>query len=337
MSSKSQILKYPKEIFNEGIVLNIYKKEFPGIVREYERVVKYTYLNPLRYKEVVLKKSKIFDKNFNALLKKYSALKKDLETLIKFDIEMHKNYAFNFWLISYAINEGPLAFYYTQEVERLLKKLFSNEEKVLETKAIFLRTDYEVFYHKIIKTSVEMFDFLNRFPAMRRLFKKAKNKKDRRKVWDQIIEILEKKHTTKRFLEKFYKEWQWVFNLEDRTIFYTIMNEAVDNYEEDVKKIRELREVKKTIQKVLRLADEKLGGKEAKKLKRLYLLIKYMLWAKDSVFGKKDLKLLPFWFSLTKEIVRKFEKTYNCEIEEQDSSFLLIPWSLRKYKRLSWR
>ena len=54
-------------------------------------------------------------------------------------------------------------------------------------------------------------------------------------------------------------------------IFYTIMNEAVDNYEENAKKIRELRKVKKTIQKVLRLADEKLGRKEAEKLKRLYL------------------------------------------------------------------
>ena len=54
MSSKSQILKYPKEIFNEGIVLDIYKREFPGIVREYEKVVKYTYLNPLKYKEVCL-------------------------------------------------------------------------------------------------------------------------------------------------------------------------------------------------------------------------------------------------------------------------------------------
>jgi hypothetical protein len=88
-----KIFQFPKRIFNEGEVLNIYKKQFPEIIKEYEKIVKITYFNPKKYKEIVLAKSKEFDKNFDLLLKEYQFMKKDLESLIDFDIKMHKNYA----------------------------------------------------------------------------------------------------------------------------------------------------------------------------------------------------------------------------------------------------
>ena len=328
----SKIFQYPKEIFNEGIVLNIYRKQFPEIVKEYERIVRNTYLNPSKYKEEVLKKSKEFDKNFGVLFRKYKLIKKDLESLIKFDIEMHRNYAFNFWLISYAINDGPVAFYYAGEIKKLIRKLFPNKQQALLISNLFLRTDYEIFYHKIIRTSVEMFDFLSKSAELKELLETAKKGKNRIKIWNKILNILRKKRENKKFLERFHKKWQWILSLEDKTMFYTIMNEAIDNYDENVKKVKELKEIRNTIQEVLGLAKKKLSQNESQKLKNLYFLIRYMLWAKDSVFGKKDLKLLPFWFSLTKKIISKFEKKYEVKVSPQDSSFLLIPWSLKNIK-----
>jgi len=333
----SKIFQYPKEIFNEGVVLNIYKKQFPEILKEYKRIVKYTYLNPSKYKEKVLKKSKEFDKNFEALFQKYKFIKKDLENLIKFDIEMHKNYAFNFWLISYAMNDGPIAFYYIEEIKKLIRKLFPDKKEALVINNFFLRTDYEIFYHKIIRTSVEMFNFLSRFPELKELLEIAKKKRNRRKVWDTILNTLKKKEGNKKFLKQLYEKWRWILNLENKTIFYTIMNEAIDNYEENVKKVKELEETRKTIEEVLKVANKKLSQKEAENLKKLYLLIKYMLWAKDSVFGKKDLKLLPFWFKLTKDIVRKWEEKYKVKISLEDSSFLVVPWPFNKKRDLSGR
>lgn len=331
----SKIFQFPKEIFNEGIVLNIYKKQFPEIVKEYKRIVKYTYLNPSKYKEKVLKKSKEFDKNFEALLKKYKFIKKDLESLIKFDIEMHKNYAFNFWLISYAMNDGPIAFHYTEEIKKLIRKLFPDKERALAINIFFLRTDYEIFYHKIIKNSVEIRDFLIKFPKIKELFNTVKKRKSRTKIWNKIIKILEKDKNSKKVLKKFYKKWQWVLNLEDKTIFYTIMNEAIDNYEANIKKVQELNDVRKKISEALQLSDKKLSKFEAKKLRSLYLLIKHMLWAKDLVFGKKDLELLPFWFKLTKDIIKKWEAKHKIKISPGDSSFLAVPWILNKQKRVS--
>ncbi len=319
---EAKIFNYPKEIFNEGEVLTVYKEKFPEIVAEYEKIVKGTYLKPAKYKEIVLKKSEEFDKGFSKMFIKYRYIKKDLESLIEFDIEMHRNYAFNFWLISYAIGDGHLAIHYVQEIENLLKKIYKEKEQFQKIRDIFIRTDYEIFYHKIIRTSVEICNFLNQFPKTKRLLQTAKNKKKRKNAWDIAFNFLKKQVGSKK--------WQWVLNLKDKTMFYMIMNETVDNYEANEKKAPELKEIKSIVQKTIKLAREKIGAKEAKKLENLYLLIKYMLWAKDSVFGKKDLKLLPFWQKLTNGIIRKWEEKYKVKISSGDSSFLSIPWFLNK-------
>jgi hypothetical protein len=326
-----KIFQFPKRIFNEDEVLNIYKKQFPEIIKEYEKVVKSTYFNPKEYKEIVLVKSKEFDRNFNCLLREYEFMKKDLESLIDFDIKMHKNYALNFWLISYAVNEGPVATYYSKEIERILKKLFPRKRERIQMKDLLLKTDYEIFYHKLIRTSVELFEFLGKFSEFRKLLEMAKKKKSRERIWDRVFSKL--KEVNKCFLEQFRKNWQWVLNLENKNIFYTIMDEAVENYEENLKIVEKLKKDKRKIRKLLNLAYRKLPSNEAKRLKNSYLLIKYMLWAKDSEFGKKDLKLIPFWSSLTKEIISKFEKKYKVKIPPEKSSFLLIPWTLENYKK----
>ena len=326
-----KIFQFPKRIFNEGEVLNIYKKQFPEIIKEYEKIVKITYFNPKKYKEIVLAKSKEFDKNFNLLLKEYQFMKKDLESLIDFDIKMHKNYALNFWLISYAINEGPVAMYYSKEIERILKKLFLRKEERIQMRDLLLKTDYEIFYHKIIRTSIELFEFLSKFSEFKKLLEMAKKKKSKERIWDRIFSELKKESNIP--LKQFHKNWQWVLNLENKNIFYTIMDEAIENYEENLKIVEELEKDKRKIKKLLNLAQRKLPLKEAQRLKNSYLLIKYMLWAKDSEFGKKDLKLLPFWSSLTKEIISKFEEKYKVKIPPEKSSFLSIPWFLEKYKK----
>jgi hypothetical protein len=326
-----KIFQFPKRIFNEDEVLNIYKKQFPEIVKEYENVVKSTYFNPEKYKEIVFVKSKEFDRNFNHLLKEYQFIKKDLENLIEFDIKMHKNYALNFWLISYAINEGPVAMYYSKEIERILKKLFPRKEERIQMRDLLLKTDYEIFYYKIIRTSVELFEFLSKFSKFKKLFEAAKKKKSRKRVWNRIFSELKKESNIP--LKQFHKNWQWVLNLENKNIFYTIMDEAIENYEENLKIVEKLKEDKRKIKELLNLARRRLPLKEALRLKNSYLLIKYMLWAKDSEFGKKDLKLLPFWSSLTKEIISKFEEKHKVKIPPEKSSFLWIPWVLENYKK----
>ena len=80
-------------------------------------------------------------------------------------------------------------------------------------------------------------------------------------------------------------------------------NQGLDYYQENLELKQDLAQVRKTVKTALKYAQTKLPKNESTKLSNLYFLIKEMLKAKDSVFGRKDLVLFPFWNSLTENII----------------------------------
>lgn len=324
--SEKLLFKYPKEIYNEGEVLTIYRKQFPDLVNEYESVAKKTYCNPNEYKKIVKDKSKRFDSLLDDLIKRYKTIPHSLENLIEIDKALHKNYAFNFWLISYAIGDGPLAFHYVELLELSLKKLYINDKnRFLLAKKALLKTDFEIFYHKILMTSMKLVDLLHKDKKYREFLNKAKEERveNRKFIYDKLISHLRLSNDTD----------QWMRHLLERhgnnkTPLYHLFNQGIDYYSKNKKLKKEFGQTKKIIQDTLKDADKKLDSEESRKIRKLYSLIKAMLTAKDFIFGRKDLKLYSFWKPLTTEIIGLYNKKYNSDILEEGRSFLLLPWAL---------
>jgi hypothetical protein len=325
-----KLFQYPRRIENEWEVLDVYRKKFPGIVKEYERIVRKTYCNPVEYRKTVDKKVKVFDRLLSSHAKKFRQIEPTFSNLLKLAVEVHRNYAFNFWVISYAINEGPLAQHYVKLIEDLLSKLYPQKEKFFSVRDAFIRTDYDIFYHKILVDSIEIADLLKKIPDVSGDLVKAKSlsPESREKIYDRIVARLFKVNTQPA--QRILKIWERHLKKKNLTPVYNMLNQGLDNYEENLKSKKDLIEVGKIIKKTLKYGEKNLSKDDSKKLKNLYFLIKEMLQAKDFTFGRRDPKLFAFWDPLTVKIVDLAEKELGIKLQEKEKIFLTIPWALEK-------
>jgi len=317
------VFKYPRKIYNEGEVLGVYKKEFPDIVREYEEAVKKTYCNPCEFRKLVDKKAKKFDQIFDELVREFQDSSHTLENLINTDIALHKNYASNFWFVSYLMGEGPLAFHYVEQVEEMLKKVYPHEkEKYLLARNALVQTDFGIFYHQILMDSIKLLDLLNKDSFLAGKLKDAKelSPKEREKLYDKIISILKKSKQTDAWIHHLL-ERHW----NNRAPLYNLLNQGLDFYQENILQKNKLKDISCVIRQTLALAKKKLGNQEGEKLKNVYLVISEIIRARDLIFGRKDPKLFKFWNPLTDEIIKLSGKSFDGE-----KKFLLVPWFLGK-------
>ncbi|MDP3994488.1 MAG: hypothetical protein Q8P91_01500, partial [bacterium] len=287
---KSSIFQYPSFLYSEGEVLDIYKRKFPKIVQEYQDLVEKTYLNPQAFKKEVEERVLVFDRLFSDLAKRFENEEHSLSNLLKLDFELHRNYAFHFWLISYAIHEGPLVDHYLKILAEILKKLYPKEEDFRRIKEAFLRTDYDIFYHKILVDSVSIADLLKEIGGVQDDLSEAKNLKpeERIGIYNGIIEKIE--NLDKEPAKKLLKMWERHLKSKNLTPIYNMLNQGLDYYQENLEQKKSLGEVGKIVQKTLLLAKEKLPKNEAEELENLYLLTREMLEAKDYTLGRRDIK-----------------------------------------------
>lgn len=274
-------------------------------------------------------KSEKFDKNLKILIEEFNVINPNLNDLLKISFNLHYNYAINFWIISYAFNEGPIVSYYLGLIEELLKKVYDNETEAINAKENFIRTDYATFYHKILVDSVELRELLNTLPSIQRDLRKAKelNPESRPETYNKIIFMIKEANTkeSERILHK------WNKHLKKNNLFpvYNLLNQSIDNYEINKLLDKELKEVDLKVNETLVLAKRKLQENDFKKLSDLYLLIKEMLEAKDETFGRKDLELFDFWNKLTDQITSLAEDEAKIKMTfDKERSNLLIPWIL---------
>jgi hypothetical protein len=329
MKPDHKILQYPRTIYNENEILNIYKKYFPLIINEYQSIVRKTYCNPREYKKIVQKKAKIFDTVLDKTIKQFQSCPKNLENLVRIGVLHHKNYAFNFWLISYAMGEGPLVMHYLKLVEKILKNLYSdNNAEYEKTRQAFLKTDFQIFYHKILITSLDLIDLLKKIPSINKKLQTAKNLsyKERIPVYNQIVRQINRSKNTHPKISKIFSRHK-----NNKTPIYNLLNQGIDYYQENILLANQLKQTKRIINHTLRLAEKKLSLKESKKLKNLYFLIREMIIAKDFTFGRRDIKLFKFWHQLTAKIYRLAKKELNFYLNDENRSFLLLPWKLEKF------
>lgn len=325
---------YPKKLYNEGELLDIYKSKFPRVVAEYEKVARKTYCNPKAFREETLKRVVFFDRDLDKLIKRYSSQEKNLKDLIKIGISMHQNYAFNFWLISYAMIESPLSQHYVELLEELLHKLYPKEKEFEKIRDVFIRTDFDIFYHKIMADSVYVAKKLSKISEIWKKLERCKklSREKREQIFEEIVADLRKLKSESRFakdamgvLAFYIRQAKHIGN---PALVYNIFHQAIDSFEENKKAVEELNKVGRQIKDTLKLAEEKLQKREVKKLRNLYLIIKEMLRAKDSTFGRRDPKMIGFWVPLTKKIIDLAEKELKIKTPPSEKSFLLIPWTL---------
>ena len=285
---------YPKQLYNEGDVLDIYKKKFPFIVKEYKSITKKTYYRPLVYRQIVQKKANLFDKLLKSQIKKYHQMKRTLTNLLSLDVEVHHNYAFNFWLISYAIGDGPLALHYVQMIEKILKKLYSKKEEFIPIRDAFIRTDFEIFYHKILMDSIEIIDLLKQIPVVWKKLSPAKklSLKSRQAIYNQIIAILKRIKSKNNFADKILKIWRHHLARKNMTPIYNMLNQGLDYYQENLQLKQDLAQVRKTVAATLKYTQTKLSKNESTQLSNLYLLIKEMLKASRTINLINPLRIL---------------------------------------------
>ena len=324
------LFTYPKAIYNEQELLGVYKREFPQIVRQYEILAKRTYCNPTVYKKIVKEKSKKFDANLEKIMREYKNSRGNFSDLIKISSALHKNYAFNFWLISYALGEGPIVLHYVKLLESILKKLYpDNNEKFLTVKATLLKTDFEIFYHKILMDAVRMIDLLNKKDPIKKLLDIAKKLpiKKRISIYSKIISELKRSKKTDPWILHIF-EW----HSKNATPIYNMFNQGIDYYKENLDLKFQLKETSKIIKQTFRFAKKKLNGRDFDQLKKLYNLIREMIIAKDFVFGRKDIKLFYFWKTLNQKIINVLQKNFGKKISlDITRGFLLMPWTLEKF------
>ncbi len=327
----NKIFKYPKVIYNEQELLDVYKKKFPKIIKEYEIFVKKTYCNPVAYKKIIKEKSKKFDIQFTKIVKGSKNSKDDFYSLLKTSINLHKNYAFNFWLISYATGEGNWAIYYVDLMESILKKLYINDEdSFLLARKSFLKTDFEIFYHKILIDSVKLIDLLKE-NSLKKILDSAKKVSPEKRIliYDNLISET----------KKLKKINPWVLSIferhkNNRVPIYNLFNQGIDYYEENLNLRTELDNTSKIIKQTLRFAKKKLSSKDFNLLKNSYFLVKEIITTRDFIFGRKDKKLFHFWGDLNHKILNTFQKEFGKDIsflDLGDRNFLIIPWVLEKY------
>ncbi|MDP2638636.1 MAG: hypothetical protein Q8P06_00475 [Candidatus Azambacteria bacterium] len=324
MASKN-LFTYPKAIYNEQELLGVYRIKFPQIVRQYEVLAKKTYCNPAIYKKIVKEKSKKFDTQLRKIIREYEGSRGNFSDLIKISIALHKNYAFNFWLISYVIGEGPIVLHYVNLLENILKKLYSdNDEKFLAVKAAFLKTDFEIFYHKILMDSIKMIDFLNKQNSIKKLLGAAKKLPTERRIpiYNKIISELKRSKETNPWVLHIL-EW----HNKNTAPIYNMFNQGIDYYKENLELKSQLEETSEIIKQTFRFAKKKLNKKDFDQLKKLYNLIREMIIAKDFIFGRKDIKLFYFWKTLNQKLIDALQKEFGKKISlDINRGFLVMPW-----------
>jgi two-component sensor histidine kinase len=327
---KPEIYEYPSEIYNEWEVLEIYRIQFPEIVQEYESVVRKTFLNPKGYSKIVQEKSEIFDSELKKIIETYNEKKLSFEELIELSKQLHYTYAFNFWIISYAYNEGPIINVYTNLIENLLKKIYFNQNDVLKAKELFLRTDYIIFYHKILLDSIVIADMLNQIHEVSLDLQKARMHfmQPKNVIFDEIL--LKLKNSEEDLAKKLLKKLDRHLKKNNLAPIYNLFNQAIDYYEKNKILDLELKDIGLRVNLILNLAKEQLSEEDYNTLVNLYFLIKEMLKAKDETYGRKDPELFAFWNMLVDEIILLAEEKFKIKVDKERSN-LLIPWILYDY------
>lgn len=326
---KPNFFQYPKKMYNEWEVLEIYKEKFPEIVEEYESIARNTYCNPSEYKQLVEKKAEKFDENMKTLTREFESKELNLTNLLKISFDLHYNYAMNFWIISYAFNEGPLSEHYIELIGELLKKIYKNETSFINAREDFIKTDYPTFYHKILLDSVELTDLLNKIPSIQGDLNNARELSPvlRNEVYNKIIDNL--KNSGLEESKRILKKWDKHLRKENLFPIYNLLNQSIDNYEKNKLLDKELKDTDFRINETFILAKKSLNKEDYGKLEGAYLLIKEMLRAKDDIFGRKDLELFAFWNKLTYKIISLAENEAKIKIEfNKERSNLIIPWIL---------
>ncbi|MFH1188208.1 MAG: hypothetical protein V1688_05150 [bacterium] len=324
------LFTYPKTIYNEQELLDVYRIKFPQIVRQYEILVKKTYCNPATYKKIVKEKSKKFDSQFRNIIAEYRNSSGSFSDLIKISFTLHKNYAFNFWLISYALGEGPIVLHYVKLLESILKKMYpDNNEKFLMVKAAFLKTDFEIFYHKILMDAVKMINLLNKQDSIKKLLDTTKKLsiKKRIPIYNKIISELKQSKGTNTWILHIFERHN-----KNTTPIYNMFNQGIDYYKENLDLKFQLKETSKIIKQTFKFAENKLNKKDYSQLKNLYGLIREMIIAKDFVFGRKDIKLFYFWKNLNQKLLNALQKKSGKKVSiDINRGFLVMPWTLEKF------
>lgn len=323
---RDSFLSFPKEIYSEGQLLPIYRSKFPWIVKDYQKLATAIYRNPSCYEEVAQTRATALRETVNKLSARFRAHKSELEELLKICLELQRAYAHTNWLICYALNEGPMSDYYIARLKELVGKLYLDKEEQAQVVSILLRTDYQIFYQKILADSVSIRDLIRKSPDLEPLAFQIKDskKKDRPKLYGQLLKQIESRHEDIQRILKLYYENAKMHK--SNKPLYNLLDEAIFNYQQNLAQLRKSIQVKRQIREILKNAEEK----RIAELKEVYTLLRSMIKASDSTFGRVHLKLYPFWRELINRIVYLAEKRLRRKLSPEEGSWDYLPWSLQQ-------
>jgi len=342
-------LKFPKTLPNDiEEYLIFFTKKFPKLVEDYEKLVNQYWNDPEGLDKYCQNLVRELWFGWKEIKQDYHKTKKENRTpefLLNIDLRMQKLNCFKFWIINYALCEGPVHEYYSDLISSLVEKFMKDEDHETEiieretTERLLLRGDYQDLYLKNALKGIEIYEDLKNFEKIDVLFKELEKtvfeKEDRKayKLIDRIMQIcLEEKTSPKleRFLKKIRGPLRASKIKNDLSYVYVIIISSIEFRKENLELRKELSAIKQKLEKTFDKAKKILSSEEFKQLRLAYeMLYKFKKFKDD--FGAIDCEWLPFWF---KELLPELESKINapkgsCALG-QGSIFYAFPWYFEK-------
>ena len=349
MKMKSPNLKFPKTLPNDiEDYLIFFKKKFPKIIEEYEGLVK-KYWNDSSgldnyCKHLVRELWEGFEKikrEFNS----HDYNSRDIDFLIKIDQKLQKLNCFRFWIINYALCEGPIHEFHAQVVSEISETLSKDEdlENQIEEKErierILLKGDYKDLYLINSLKGIEVYEDLSKSNLMKPLFNNLKRKildkkeKEAYKIIDEIIDISMNKEydnpELKRFVENIKVPLKDSEIKGDHSVVYVVIIGAIEFYEKNLQLEEQFKNIKTELKLIFEMAEKKLDKERYKQLILSYKMLIKLKKFKDD-FGAIDPEWLPFWLVyLLPELENKIGAPKGSCSLGPGSTFYSFPWYLK--------
>lgn len=342
-------LEFPASIPNdiEGYMV-YFPKKFPLLLEQYEKLVAKYWDKPKELDEYC---KGLIDELWTG----YGRIKKDfqktpkekrtLKFLINIDERLQKLNCYRFWIVNYALCEGPLNNYFIEELQKYVHELVENEDEDTETEErekllrLLLKGDYKDLYVINALGGLHIYKSLKECTATQELCAELENKigsvedKELYKIVDKILEKTSREKNNSQ-LEKFFRHMKEPLDCSsvkgDLSVVYVTIIQAIEFNNKNVLLQKEYRNIKNTLKEVFRRAEDKLSKEDFKKFILAYTMLMKFKKFKDD-FGEIDSDWLPLWLSQLIPELREHINDKSTNLIGQGSVFYHFAWLLPPY------
>lgn len=344
-------LNFPTSLPNDIEDYRIFfRRKFPEVIRIYQGIAEKYWDKPEELDGFCQKLVKELWQGYNQIKSDFHSIDKDKRTtefLLNIDQRLQKLYCFRFWIINYALCEGPIHKFYTDMISRFAEILGEDENPEIENKniekieRILLRGDYKDLYLINALNGIEVYRSLKGLNKIKDIVNELEkevndgNEKNAYELIDKIILFLKNEDKTDPKIKKIFEDLKEALGCSivkgDNSVVYVTIIGAIEFYEKNIELEIEYKNIKEEIKRIFNAAENKINKQEFDELKSAYEMLLKLKKFKDD-FGSIDSEILPLWMvELQPELEEKIKAPKRSCTGGPGSTFYSFPWHMDNY------